>query len=741
MKSYKEFTPKHFIPFHTYKKEVYYSLPATFDIETSSYYNTDGEKRATMYIWQMCVFGDCYYGRTYKELLQFFFMLEKAYTKGKIIVYVHNLAYDSHFILKWLDVSKMFATDRHQPLYFEVDNYFVFKCSYRLSGKSLAKLSENFVDTTLQKQKGYDYSILRTWCTPLTDLELKYCEYDVKVLYQYILDTIEKDGDITKIPLTKTSYARRYTRTECYSDPNYRKWFEMCTPTDPKIYYGLRSAFMGGLTHCNRLYTGLTLDNITNYDLQSDYPSQILKNKFPCTPFIEAKLTEFPKNPDTAVLAIVQFKGLRPKTHHSLLSISKCMVYCETKHKKIFGCMHPAKNGIEYCPLYDTCKDKLVLDNGRIVQCGNVTTTITEIDFENICTMYNFDEYKILCSWTASKNYLPKCFSRAVLKLYRDKTVFKGDNTKKLEYALSKELLNSTYGMCVTNILFSAYHYTPDNEDMWEEVPPEDVEQQLYKYQKSRGSFLLYQTGVYITAYARRDLVKCIKAICDEATDTMNDLPFDDVAYYDTDSLKIRNGERYAHIFDKFNEQVKKDMQAAAKYHNLKFELFEPIDKKGRKQLLGKFDKEHGYIHFKTLGAKRYCYTFVEHFKIKNVKSVVTLPHFEKLKLPRDVGTFHITMAGVSKTQGAKWIKKVSFDTGESVFDVFDNDLNFPASRSGKITSYYSDTGFCEPVTDYLGNICICEEKSFIHMENTPYNMGIAEDYRQLLIHDFGRIL
>lgn len=741
MKRFENFIPKKNIPTHSHKKETYYSLPATFDIETSSFYNSNGEKRATMYIWQMCVFGDCYYGRTYNDLIKFFDMLECAYSKGKIIVYVHNLAYDSHFILKWFDVSKMFATDTHQPLYFEIDNYFVFKCSYRLSGKSLAKLSENFVDPTLQKQKGYDYSLIRTWKTPLTDIELKYCEYDIKVLYQYILDTIEQDGDITKIPLTKTSYARRYTRDECYKDPDYRKWFEMCTPTDPKLYYGLRAAFMGGLTHCNRLYTGITLDNITNYDLQSDYPSQILKNKFPITPFTESKIKKFPENKDIAVLAIVNFKGLMPKTHHSILSISKCQVYCETKHKKIFGCVHPTLHGLEYCPLYDTCKDKLVLDNGRIVQCGNVTTTITEVDFENICNMYTFDSYEIMYAWVSKKEYLPKFFARAVLKLYRDKTVFKGDNTKKVEYALSKELLNATYGMCVTNILFSVYNYTPENENMWEEIQPTDIEGALNKYKQSRSSFLLYQTGVYITAYARRDLVSCIKMICDEATDTMNGLPFDDVVYYDTDSLKLLNGERYKHIFDKFNEQVKQDMLNAAQHHNLKFEFFEPIDNKGRKQLLGKFDKEHGYIHFKTLGAKRYCFTFVEQFKIKNKKSVVMLPHIKTLRLRNDVGTFKITLAGVSKIEGGKYIKNTAFKKHTSVFDVFDNDLNFPANSSGKITSFYSDTGFCEPVIDYLGNVCICEEKSFIHMENTPYHMGIAQDYRQLLITQFGRSL
>lgn len=703
---YREFTPIPHIPICSKNKNKYYVLPATFDIETSSFYNSNGDKRAVMYIWQMCVFGVCYYGRTYEDMLNFFNMLKQSYNKGRIIVYVHNLAFDSHFILKWLNVTKMFATDPYKPLYFEVDNFLVFKCSYRLSGKSLEKLSENFKDDTLHKQKGFDYALLRTPITKLSDLELKYCEYDVKVLYQFILDETERNSKITKIPLTNTSYVRIDSRTECNKDPNYRYgFFEKCTPTKKEIFLGLRAAFMGGLTHCNQLYTGLTLDNITNYDLQSDYPSQILKNKYPCTPYVESDIKHFPKNNNVAVLAVVKFIGLNAKYFHSLLSVSKCMVYCETKHKNIFGCFK--------CPLKDTCTDCLVLDNGRIIKSGNITTTITEIDFLNICDMYDFTSYEILKAWTSEKEYLPKCFVYPVLKWYGKKTTLKGDKSKKLEYNIAKQMLNANYGMCVTNPLHPEIKYTPENEKMWTTEDIEDIEAKLIEYKEGRNNFLLYQTGVYITAYARRDLVKCIKKICDYADDTMNDKPFDDIVYYDTDSLKMLNGDKYIHIFDEFNKQVKLDMQAAAKYHNLKFELFEPIDNEGNPQLLGKFDREQNYDTFKTLGAKRYCYKIGDNFGI--------------------------TIAGVSKKLGAEYISELSKLTGQTEFDIFDNDLSFPANKSGKITATYFDKGFTEYVIDYQGNICLCEEKSYIHMENTPYHMGISQDYKQLLFEQFGR--
>lgn len=697
------FTP---IPCGTVGKSKVYELPAVLDIEVSSYYNADGEKRATMYLWQMCVFGDCYYGRTYGDLLSFFGALKAAYCSNgeKIICYVHNLSYDSHFILPWLSVDKMFATDTHEPLYFHAEGFLIFKCSLRLSGKKLATLSENFKDKSIHKQAGYDYKKMRTWQTELTPDELRYGEYDVLVVYHFILSEIERNGDITKIPLTKTGYVRRLCREACkkgWADGvKYQKWFEECTPTDPVIYGALRAAFTGGITHANRLYTGLTLDNITNYDLQSDYPSQTVKNYYPCTPFISAPVPslDYLNDTHTAALMVVRFYGLKARYYHSILSISKCRAYCPTRsHQKILGCWR--------CPLRDSCSDCITIDNGRIVQAGEIVTTLTEIDYLNIKDFYTFDRIEIIKMWIAQKDYLPTCFIRPVLELYKSKTTLKGTGND-VEYRLSKEMLNSTYGMCVTNILHDIIEYTPEGAEMWSKETPEDVGAELEEYRDGRNNFLLYQTGVYITAYARRDLLTCIKKICDRADDSLNDMPFDDVVYYDTDSIKMLHGEKYVDIFAEFNTGVLRDMQAAAKHHNLKFDFFEPTDSKGRKQLLGKFDRENDYRQFKTLGAKRYCYT--------------------------EDNVFKITLAGVNKSEGKRHILRMAKLFDISPFDIFDDDMFIPKGSAGKQIVTYVDTGFTEIVRDYQGHETMCIEKAFIHMEDGEYNLSITDDYKAL---------
>ena len=730
-----------------YHKDIYYNIPCAFDIETSSYI-LNGNKHATMYIWQMCVFGICVYGRTYNDMLYLFNILKNIYCKNgeKIIAYVHNLSYDSHFILKWLNITKIFATDVHEPLYFEHDNFLIFKCSLRLSRKKLANLANK--DMKIEsKIKGFDYSLLRHSKTILTNEELKYCETDIKIVYQYILSEIDVNKDICNIPYTKTGYPRRFCRDTC-NDMIYHRWFCANTPKDETLYKYLKQAFTGGITHANSIHCDVTMGKdtihgiITNYDLQSDYPAQIVKNTFPVTPFMHDIISEFPKDDNIAVIAVVKFTNLRSKYTHSTLSFSKCYSKCPETGKRIVSCWYSCSHNKCKYDNIDKCPNAVILDNGRIVKGSNITTVLTEIDFHNINTMYEYDSYEIIDSYTAMKNYLPRSFITATLKLYSEKTKLKGIANKKIEYQIWKEMLNALFGMCVTDIVHSFFEYYPENNKeghMWEEIKPDNIAKSLLKYAESKKSFLLYQTGVYITAYARKDLIDTISSICDMADDTINGKPFDDIVYYDTDSIKLLHGEKYKIIFDSFNKANILAMEKVCKYYHLKYDLIAPKDKRGNERVLGIFDTEEPYIYFKTLGAKRYIYKLEKEEKEKRYNYNVSNKYIDNIKNGKYKysiyldSTFHITIAGVNKETGARYMCKLAYEKGLSPFDIFEHELYFPAGKCGKKTLLYSDTGFKEIVTDYQGNDYIVEEKSYIYMCDSDYTLSIAGDFMQLI--------
>ena len=121
----------------------YVSYPATFDIETTT---LKGEKpTAFMYIWQFCIKGVVFFGRTWREFLDFIDKISellKLDDKHKLVIYVHNLSFEFEFIRKFIKFDNIFATAPHKVLKASTDKL-EFRCSYYLSNMSLLKFIEN----------------------------------------------------------------------------------------------------------------------------------------------------------------------------------------------------------------------------------------------------------------------------------------------------------------------------------------------------------------------------------------------------------------------------------------------------------------------------------------------------------------------------------------------------------------------------------------------------------------------
>ena len=91
-----------------------------------------------------------------------------------------------------------------------------FRCSYILSGLSLAKTAENLTMHKIEKLKGdLDYSKIRHSQTEITETEWHYIYHDVMIVTDYIDECIVESGDITKIPMTNTGRVRRFCKNKC----------------------------------------------------------------------------------------------------------------------------------------------------------------------------------------------------------------------------------------------------------------------------------------------------------------------------------------------------------------------------------------------------------------------------------------------------------------------------------------------------------------------------------------------
>lgn len=659
-------------------KVYYYNIPCAFDIETTSFYDND-EKVGLMYIWQFGIDGRVFMGRNWNEFTELLDKLRNEFDiniENRLVIYVHNLAFEFQFIRKLFRWLNVFSIDSRKPIYATTCYGFEFRCSYLLSGYSLAKVGENLTKYKCEKMVGdLDYSLKRHNKTPLTNDELKYCFNDIMVVMCYILERIEIDGNITKIPLTKTGYVRNYCRNMClYENKSHKKggkkfktYHEMIKSLSIEVdeYKQLKRAFMGGFTHSNAINTNVVLKDVKSFDFTSSYPYCMISEMYPMS---KGQIVEVNENTFEKYLNLyccvfdIQFTNLLPKVNYeNYISYSKC-----------FKCVNP------------------VINNGRVVCCDLLWTTITNVDYDIIKRCYSWEGVKVANFRIYQKGYLPTQFVKSIIKLYQDKTQLKGVEGKEVEYMQSKEMLNSCYGMCVTDIARDEFVYNNDN---WETIKPtnEKLQNELEKYNKSKKRFLFYVWGIFVTAYARRNLFTGIFEFGN------------DYIYSDTDSIKVINYNNHMEYINKYNELTQRKLQKACEYHGINMSELQPKTIKGDTKLLGIWDNDGIYDSFKTLGAKRYMY--------------------------KQGNDYHITIAGTSKHLGSEYIKSLN-----NPFDAFNDGLIIPPQFTGKLTHTYVDEIKQGVIIDYRGNAVNYTALSGIHLEQCEYNLGLASNYIDYLM-------
>lgn len=555
------------------------------------------------------------WGRKPSEAVQCIDKIIKHINADNFIIYVHNLAYDYMFLRKfffseWGLPEKALNTKSHYPIVIEWDNGVILKDSLILAQKSLEKWAKDLNVEHKKAVGSWDYDKLRGQNENYTTEELHYIENDTLAGVECI-DTLRKQlhHHIYSMPYTATGIVREAAYKISKENHGFEN-FQKLTP-DFDIYMILEQVFHGGYCHANRHIIDEILSNIIVFDFKSSYPFVMLTEKYPMTRFKPFKYSSI----DDLLQLSVKYAFITK------------LILVKPRLKK--DVVMPV---LQFSKAVKTIN--AVIDNGRILCAGYVEIYCSEITLDLIKQQYDFEAHICTEVHYARKAYLPRWFTDFVFDLFKKKCEL--DGVDPLNYVLAKASLNSCYGMCVQkaiqNDIEENYLYYDGDERHPYETTSNYTPEKYEKYRNNRRKFLPFQWGCWVTEYAMKNLFT-VGQYCENWV------------YSDTDSVFGYNWS-----MEKIRDYNKSCVEKLAANG------YGSVTVNGKVFTLGVAELDKKCNKFKTLGAKRYCYTDKE----------------EK--------DLHITVAGVPKS-GVKCLKNDMRN--------FRKDFVFDGITTGKLQHKY----------------------------------------------------
>lgn len=616
----------------------------TFDIETTSHINsiTDGvlDGYGYMYIWQFCSANTVCVGRTWEEFILHLQKINSYFgssgTDAVYVIFVHNLSFE----FAWLSTEltragytfDVFATKNRKVLTMRLKEINIeFRCSYKMSGRSLEKFLKDNPDCGLAKMVGsLDYRVERTPLTNLTDEQMSYCVVDVLGLYRAIISEMRKTGDtIATLPLTSTGFVRRALRDRVENNLSYRKLlYEMIlTPAQYKL---VRRLCKGGDTLASMSKPiGTVLYDGDSFDYKSSYPAQLVEQKYPIGKFREEtgvtmdRIQEIENDGEYYITEIVA-RGVKLKSSIQPIPCISCYTA-------------------------DYISPDAIVYNGRLLQASEIYIAFDMPSFQLFRAQYDFDEIYFGETYSSLYDFLPDVYRDFVLEIFRDKCGLEykvkeekhtAEELKDLDqdYVLSKRNLNGIFGMAYTNPLHDEYTYLPD-EYSWSDPEIADLdnpETQKKLFNNQKNAVAPYIWGVHTASLGRVALDRLI-----------NTVGWYDTWYCDTDSNKCARKPEIRARVAALNEELKTVAESKGAR----------VDINGKSYYLGIVECEtenNPILEFRTQGAKKYVY------RLKD--------------------GLHMTLAGVAKEQVVQLND-----------DIMNFEPGFVFNPAGGVTMHYLD--------------------------------------------------
>lgn len=363
------------------------------------------------------------------------------------IVCAYNLMFDLHPLMEDLNrrydiqanaqsSTNVYTIDLYEP---ETDNMLLrFWDTYHLEMRGLAAMGET---CGLEKAVGeWNYDLVRTPDTPLTEQELFYAARDVQVIpayLKYLLHANEwmHQSDLGNKVITKTSIVRQMARRQIaqlkIDKKNGKKltldkaFMEQCKKELPPTYgiYALRKAcFRGGFTFTAAATASQITRNVASLDVTSMHHTFINGRYVPqdfhvdspilikqqCDKIINTSrdyvLSNYHKPFDCAIHARLRFYNIRlrkgtcfDKWGIALESTSKFKREVEAGSE--IGLDERAvkqDNSIREKGWHDSFCGKVIFAFGKLYEGENVVLHVNELELWAVSRVYEWDSYEVI---------------------------------------------------------------------------------------------------------------------------------------------------------------------------------------------------------------------------------------------------------------------------------------------------------------------------------------------------------
>ena len=392
------------------------------------------------------------------------------------VICCHNLSFDMYGLSPWLDTLdnvRVLAKSKRKPITFTIcdaegNARLVLWDTLVFTGQSLDSMGR---DCGYLKASGkWDYDLVRTPETPLTDDEIEYSKKDIYALLAFMGWWLQRNPDIepSKLGLnvvTKTGVVRERRRIlfdslkgkGCKYNVG-RFWHFINRQQQPKTddeLYTMFACTRGGFTFCSSRNAGIPFDlddtelSVLGFDATSQHPAQMVCHFYPVN-FHESEprtldhafvnvtkrsidyvLSNYEKPFNVAFNAAFEFENLRPK-HGTLFE--ECGI-APLASARILDDQRDIDEDNEQAQQFkehlvklgyqDSCRNPR-FEFGKLVSADMAILFLTELAAWEMAQAYEWDSVKAIGGYLTGRFVRPSDMSTvSVMTFYKAKNEFK----------------------------------------------------------------------------------------------------------------------------------------------------------------------------------------------------------------------------------------------------------------------------------------------------------------------------